>query len=261
MAEDFLAEPVFPSNPGAGTETDPAGQSGDDESGAGAQGSDGGSDDGGSEGKDGGQSGDQKPNEPTKKPEDAAPADTKQQPGVRKTKYDFIAERQRKKAEREAAQQQQQGQGGEGGDDQDDEDPVAPEDEATIDKVLRKKYGSQFEAIENQRFENEVTEFFQKDEVAKHATDEEKAKFREFALHPSRSQIPYESVMLEVMGGRRLMEIGARIEREAAQKAGQSRSGGGSGTRQDGQTGKPDYSTMTDAEFDAEQHRIRTGGR
>lgn len=262
--EDFLAEPVWPTDISTDTETDPAGKSGEeagDDAGSG-DGTDGGDDEGGSDHDDGQGSGEQKPKDGERKPKDDAPADkSQQQPGTRKTKFDFIAERQRRKAEREAAAAKE-AQGGEGEDEDTDEDgdPVAPEDEATIDKVLRKKYGSQFEAIERQRFENEVTEFFQKDEVAKHATDAEKAKFKEFALHPSRSQIPYESIMLEVMGGRRLMEIGAEIEREAAKKAGQSRSGGGSAARQDGASGLPDYYAMSDKEFEAEQFRVMNGG-
>lgn len=263
-AEDFLAEPVWPTNPGGDTETEPAGKSGDDEEGAGSgNGTDGGDDEGGSDQDDGESSGEQDPEDGERKPKGDAPADkTQQQPGTRKTKYDFIAERQRRKAEREAAAAKEaQGEGGEDEESDEDGDPVAPEDEATIDKVLRKKYGSQFEAIERQRFDNEVAEFFQKDEVAKHATDEEKARLKEYALHPSRSQIPLESIMLEVMGGKRLMEIGAKIEREAAQKAASSKSGGGSAGRQDTQNGNPDYLNMSEEDFEKEQFRVLTGGR
>lgn len=260
MAEDFLAEPVWPTNPGSDSEAAPAGNSGEDEAGAVAEGDEGGSDDaetGDGTDKSTGIDEAAKAKAEAKK---EAPADERpQEPATRKTKFDFIMERKRKQAEREEAKAKEPG--GSETDDGNGDDYVAPEDEATIENVVRKKYGAQFEAVEKQRFENEVTEFFQKDSVAKYATDKEKALFKEYAMHPSRQAIPYETIILEALGSKRLMEIGAGIEREAAKKAGQSKAGGGSGQRQDGASGKPDYSTMSDSEFEAEQQRIRQSGR
>ena len=198
MAEDFLAEPVFPTNPGKDTETAPAGNSGDEDEGADSgNGFEGAADEtetGGDEGK---PAGTDDPEKPKEKAKESAPADERpEEPATRNTKFDFIMERKRKQAEREEAKAK--GADGEDGDG-DDGDPVAPEDEAAIEKVFRKKYGAQFEAVERQRFDNEVNEFLSRDEIAKFATDKEKALFKEYAAHPSRQSIPYETIILETM--------------------------------------------------------------
>lgn len=205
MAEDFLAEPVFPTNSGKDTETAPAGNSGDEEGADSGNGFEGDADEAKTEGDEGEPAGTGEPEKPKAKAKESAPADERpEEPATRKTKFDFIMERKRKQAEREEAKAK--GADGEDGDG-DDSDNVAPEDEATIEKVFRKKYGAQFEAVERQRFENEVNEFFQKDEIAKFATDKEKALFREYAVHPTRKDIPYDELMVTIIGAKRLMEI------------------------------------------------------
>jgi hypothetical protein len=57
-------------------------------------------------------------------------------------------------------------------------------------------------------------------------TSGEKARFKEYALHPSRSQIPHEELIISSMGVTRIMEIGAIQEREATKKAAASKVGG-----------------------------------
>lgn len=115
-----------------------------------------------------------------------------------KTKYDFIIERKQRQLEKmkqEKLAQLDKEITDNGGDPSSDM-TVDPSDEDTITKVIDKKMGAQLEYIERQKFENEVSQFLSGHELTKFLTPQEIGKFKEYAAHPSRAQVPFDELLV-----------------------------------------------------------------
>lgn len=195
--------------------------------------------------------------EPKKEPD--APKQVPTREG--KSKEDFILERKRKQLEKlnEQIEAKRKQATDEGIETEDEGDDIADDDKKTIKKVVDQEYGEHFKRLEEQRQEAEFSDFLTKNEAAKHATDEQKALFREYAKHPSRSEVPYETVLVEAMGGfKGILALGAKLEREAAQKAGKTKVAGTQAQQQE--PGTVDFDKMNDNDFEAFKQKVRNGG-
>jgi hypothetical protein len=121
------------------------------------------------------------------------------EPPVRgKSKQDFIIERKQRQLERmkqEKLAQLDKEISDNGGDPSSDMS-VDPSDEETITKVIDKKMGAQLEYIERQKFENELSQFLSGHELTKFLTPQEVGKFKEYAAHPSRAQVPFDELLV-----------------------------------------------------------------
>jgi len=114
------------------------------------------------------------------------------QPQVReKSKIDYILERKAKQAERAKARGESNN--------EDEDDFIAAEDKDVIKRVIEQDYGSQFDILAQQQLDQEIKLFISTNELAAKATPEEMAKFQEYIIHPSRQQVPLETIMLEVL--------------------------------------------------------------
>ena len=126
-----------------------------------------------------------------------------------KSKYDFIIERKQRQLEKmkqEKLSQLDKDITDNGGDPSSDM-TVDPSDEDTITKVIDKKMGAQLEYIERQKFENEVSQFLSGHELNKFLTSQEIGKFKEYASHPSRAQVPFDELLDSAIGSKRLIQI------------------------------------------------------
>lgn len=173
-------------------------------------------------------------------------------PPVRKTASDYYKERQ----ERKKAVSQAKNAKDDAGDDEkgsDDDEDISPEDEALIEKVIKKRYGHVFENITAEKEaaadREEATKFF-----------EEKPEFKPFEAKilkwwgdPSRRHLPIETVALEAVGFNNLVKIGAQLERQAAEKAKQTSTTGG-GAKANG--GQKSIADMSDDEIRALNQQV-----
>lgn len=175
----------------------------------------------------------------------------------RKTAKDYIIERKTKKVEKLQKGDKQQGakDEDEGGDEDaaGDDDEIAPEDEALVSKVVDKK----LEPLLKERREAEDKADVEAFVAANPDFAKYKAKVLRYIQHPSRANLPVESVFYEVAGPD-LMKIGAKRAQAADDEAKKGRTGGG-GSRSVG--GSKPVSEMTDAEFQAMQETVRQKGR
>lgn len=140
-------------------------------------------------------------------------------------------------------------------DDDDEEDnDIAPEDEAMVDKVIRKRYGSKFDQLDEKADEGEVKDFVADNPQFKPY----KSKILKYLKHPSRSHLPVKTIALEVAGDD-LMKLGAKKGKQADLKA-KKKAGGGHSPSSAGGSGKS-TSDMSDKEFDAEVERVKHSKR
>ena len=167
------------------------------------------------------------------------PPPTDEEPPVRKKPIDYIRERRERREEKAKE---------EGAD-----DDVTPEDEELVTKVIDKKYGGAFEALQEKELQAELGTFVQ--------TNPEfepfKAKIEKWAKHPTYSGLPIEQVA-HAACGQALLKIGADKARKADAEAKGAGTGGNTDRRPDGTAKKPIWD-MTDAEFKAEEDRVRRG--
>jgi len=208
---------------------------------------------------------DQKATPPTKEEED-------QGPPVRKSKLDYILERKERKIQKLQSQKPPENQGttppppkpaGENEESEGDEgdDDISPEEAAKFKKFVEREYGTSLKkaehygttAVENE-IKQHVSEFLNTDE-GKYFKDVE-AKIVRWAKDPSRKDIPIKAIAMEIVGMKRIMQIGAEMEKEASEKAKSSQAGGGSGRSGDGGSQNKDWLTATPQEILAEQQKV-----
>lgn len=161
----------------------------------------------------------------------------------RMSSKDFIIRRQQRKIAKLKEKSDEEGGEGEA------DDEIAPEDEALITKVIAKKFAPIIDKTQSAEDEREISEFLAKNPEF---TPFE-AKARRYIAHPSRRNLPVESVFYEV-AGKELLKIGAKRQREADEKALDTQTGGGSA--RGGEGGKSVWD-LTKDEFEAEQEEIR----
>jgi len=187
---------------------------------------------------------------PKAPPKDASADDTADdgaEPPVRQrlSTKDFIIGRKHaqlaKKQEKAGGEEDDEEEGGE----------VAPEDANLIKKVVSPMLAPIIEKSLDSEDDKEIRAFLEENPDFKPF----EAKARRFMKHPSRRQLPVESVFYEV-AGKKLIKIGADRERAATQKAKDSQTGGGSNRA--GEGGTSDWDLPKD-QFEAKQERIRRG--
>lgn len=169
--------------------------------------------------------------------------DDGEEPPVRKTdKSYYIGLRHGKKA----AQQQNSSQDDGGDDDTDDGNDLQAEIRKAIDPITKKLAEKEDEeALQNYVRDNPHAKAFEK-------------KIRRYMAHPSRQHLPVETVALEAIGAKKLMQLGAQQAGKANSRA-NKRKGGGNSVRN-----APKGSSVwneSPEEFEARQRRVREKSR
>ena len=137
--------------------------------------------------------------------------------------------------------------------------PVSEDDEAAIERVVKKLYGGKLDALDenakgaiDQNMDREVDTYIQKNPVFKQYEKE----IRQYYKDPSRANIPLESVVNEIFGA----AILTNMKKEQADKnAGQFNLVGTAIPQTPKNTGK-DWGNATNEEIAAEEARVKRGG-
>lgn len=140
---------------------------------------------------------------------------------TRKTAKDFILERQQKKIAKLEAKKNEE----DSDDESDEDDDIDEEDEKVIKKVASKMLAPIFEKQIAEEDEMEVQQFVANNPDFKPY----EAKVKVFMKHPSRRDLPIESIFYEVAGPD-LLKIGAARAKAADDEARENSAGGGSGS-------------------------------
>jgi len=188
------------------------------------------------------------------------------EPPTRKSKLQYIKERQERARQKRAQvdnQKQNKNSKSSNSNDDDDDESFSEEEERGYSKFERrffKEHGEKLgkvdkviEATEQNEVNNEITEFFKNDEYSDLVKEHEKT-LRKYALHPSRREVPLEEIMYGI-AGRKLIAYGAEQARKAMKIAQKSKNGGTSNRKVEGNVEKS-VSEMTDEEFLEEQQRV-----
>ncbi len=185
--------------------------------------------------------------------------DSDKEPDVkpRKSVKDYIIERKEHKIKK---LEEKLKSGEEDSDDEDDQGDDADDlSEEKIEKVISKRIAPLEEAtrisVEKSLEAEDKAEA--KEYVRLHPEFAPyQAKAEKFMKHPSRRQLPIESIFYEV-AGKDLMKIGAARQKQADDDAKRSNAGGGTG----GNEGAKSVKDMTPAEFAAYKEEIRSRRR
>ncbi len=173
----------------------------------------------------------------------------------RKSVKDYIIERKDRKIKKLEEKLNKSGE--EEGDDDDGQGDDADDlSEEKIDKVVSAKYGPVMEATIKKSLEAEDKAEVEAFVKANPDFAPYQAKAEKFMKHPSRRQLPIESIFYEV-AGKDLMKIGAGRQKQADDDAKRSNAGGGTG----GNEGAKSVKDMTPAEFAAHKEEIRSRRR
>ena len=175
-----------------------------------------------------------------------------EEPQTRKRNADFIIARKNAKI---AKLQDKAGKGADSEEDESDDDNIDPEDQKVIGKQVEKilsPFIKQQAVAEDQK---EIDDFVTQNPDFKPYA----AKVAKFAQHPSRAGIPIKTLFYEVAGDD-LLKIGADRAKKAGDKAKESGAGGGTNRGNAGGGTKP-VSEMSQAEFEAEQNKVRSKPR
>lgn len=133
-----------------------------------------------------------------------------------------------------------------------DEEEVAPEDKKVIGKLVGERLGPLEKKVQEQADRAEVDSLI--------ANRPEFAKYRERILtymkHPSYQNIPASNIA-NIVAGKDLMKIGAEKEREAQRKANETKGGGGSARKPDGEG--VDWHTASKEEFEKKKAEVLRG--
>lgn len=201
----------------------------------------------GGDADDAGEEGDKNPDE--KKEESQKGEDGEPEIKTRKSPKDFIIERQARKIAK------LQDKSGEDDDEDDDSDKeVLPEDKKAIRKVAMDAVAPILQRQLDAENEQEIGTFIaENSEFKPYAT-----KVRKLMAHPSRAQVPIESLFYEAAGPD-LMKLGALKKKEADNEANQSNAGGGSSRETAGK--KTDWAAMPNENFAQELQKIKTAPR
>lgn len=119
---------------------------------------------------------------------------------------------------------------------------LTPEQLKAFEKVVDKKLQPYKEQQAEQQVETEIASFLEENPDFKPFKD----KVKRYAMHPSRENIPVESLFYEVAGPK-LMQIGAKRQKQAAQEAKKGKTGGGRPTGTEG--GSKDWKGMNNDSF------------
>lgn len=181
-------------------------------------------------------------------------------PQVRKSKLEYILERKRAKAEKANPQQKKSENQPSAQNDDGGEDDLTPEEEKKFSKYMDKHFGDTLKKIDGlaeSGAESEVHSDVQAFLSSKEGKYFEKYadKITAWAKHPSRANIPIQTIAMEAAGVKGMLAIGAAMERDAAKEAKESQAGGSS-TRSDSQPSQKKVSEMTDAEFMASKAQV-----
>jgi hypothetical protein len=175
------------------------------------------------------------------------------EPPQRKSKFEYILARKEKQLEKVKSDKEVKK--------SEEEDDDAPDDEKLVTKAVDRKYGKRFarmDALEAEAQERaneaDIKEFIAEDPLGKYCKDIA-GKIRTWSKHPSRANVPIKTIAMEILGEKGLLEIGAKMEKEAAKKAAESKSGGGSARGNEG--GAKDYSNMSTEEFEKEIAKVK----
>lgn len=151
------------------------------------------------------------------------------EPVVRKkTNADWVAERRGKKIEKMKDQQNKDESKEEGA--EEEEEDVDEEDAKVVRKILKEELGPVINPIlaEKSKAEDDI-------EIGKVLAEHPEfkpyeEKVRRFMAHPSRKNLPVETVFADVIGVKTLLQLGAKKGLSAEEKANEGRTGGGSNT-------------------------------
>jgi hypothetical protein len=160
---------------------------------------------------------------------------------------DFIIQRQQKKIDKL--------QKGEGEDDQPDDEgsELLPEDRRSILQVVGEALSPVLEKTIQAEDDKEIAQFIKDNPEFAPFVD----KAKRYISHPTRRHLPIETVFLEVVGRKTLMQMGAEKQRLADEEA-QKGQGGGS-TARGGQGGVKPVWEQSEEEFAQKQEAIRRG--
>lgn len=169
-----------------------------------------------------------------------------EEPPARKRNIDFILARKNAKIAKEKDK-------GNGKDDEgdDDTDGIAPEDAAVIDKRVQKILSPFIDKQVAEENKQEADTFVAANPHFKPYLD----KVLKWAGHPTRQNIPIESIFYEV-AGKDLLKIGAELGKKADDKAKETNAGGGANRGGNGGGTKSVWDMSTE-EFEAEQGKVR----
>jgi hypothetical protein len=178
------------------------------------------------------------------KTSDEKPAPADDEPKTRKRNIDFILERKNRKIEKLQHKEDEN--------DEDDSD-IDPDEAEVIDKRIAKVLSPYVEKQREAEDQSLIESFVSKNpDFAPYAN-----KVKTFVKHPSRRDLPIESIFYEVAGPD-LLKIGAERAKKATQEARQSQAGGSTGSPE---SGAKDAWSMSDDEFTAKQEAIRNKPR
>ena len=175
--------------------------------------------------------------------------DEDEQPPVRKGKMNWARINRKEFFSKKQKESEKDQQKGEDDADEEDDDDIAPEDEAMVDKVIRKRYGSKFDQLDEKADEGEVKDFVADNPQFKPY----QKKILRFLKDPSRSHLPVKTIAYEVAGDD-LMKLGAKKGKQADIQS-RKRAGGGHSTSKT--SGGKSTADMSDEEFDAEVERVK----
>lgn len=207
---------------------------------------------GADEGTDDGEAEGTKEGEGDKKPDAKDTKEKDDEPPTRKKPIDFILERKNRTIAKlkggagKGDKSSEAAGAGEG------EDAVADEDKKlildTVMPILEPVLKERADAQDSQ----ELKTFLDANKDFKPY----EAKIRKYMQHPSRAHLPIESIAYEV-AGKDLLAIGAKRGKQADEKAKETTTGGGSAAG----GGEKSVWDLTPAEFEAQQQKVRSGGK
>lgn len=176
-----------------------------------------------------------------------------EEPPTRKprTNADWVALRRQRKLEKQKAGKGEQGEDEDDESYDDEDDDVDEEDAKIIEKVVSKRLAPFEKQQEIATLRGEINDFIAENPDFKPFAE----KALKWAQHPSWKDVPTRQLMYAAAGDK-LLKIGATRAKNAAIKTQKTKTGTGTG----GNTGgtKP-VMEMTDAEFEQEIQRVKTG--
>lgn len=137
-------------------------------------------------------------------------------------------------------------------DGEDDGDDLDPEDAEILNNALTKAVTPLAEKLAAQEDAKALSGFIDENPVFKPF----KAKIERYMKHESRRHLPIETVAMEAVGAKTLMQLGAKLATRSAIKKGSSGSGPTGGGKRGGEPAKSVWD-MTPEEFAEQQQKIR----
>lgn len=184
-----------------------------------------------------------KKDKPESKP---TPKTADDEPKTRKRNIDFILERKDRKIAKLSEKANNA--------DHEEEDDIDNDDAEIIDKRIQKALTPFVSKQMQEEDQQEIATFIaQNPDFAPYAD-----KVKKFAQHPSRKEMPIQSIFYEVAGPD-LLKIGADRARKSLAESRKSNAGGGSGTK--GAEGPKNVWDLSPEEFEKQQQEVRSRQR